>query len=102
MGLVVWLVGSRIGRYLAAVVLGVGIVGLAALWLYNLGRKSERQRQDIEATIGTVAIMAKRIAVDQELSTMPIDIRRRQLREWAEVRERERRLQYPNQTGADG
>ena len=90
MGILAWLVGSRIGRYVASISVLAVLLALAALWLVNLGKRGERQRQQIENAMGSIAVMSKRIAVDAELSSMPIDARRERLRQWSTMHERMR------------
>ncbi len=98
MGFIAWLVGSRIGRYVASVSVLVVLIGLAALWLVNLGRSGERQRRQLEQTMGSVAVLSKRIAVDAELSSLPIDARRQRLRQWSAMHEH---MRGTGEAGAD-
>lgn len=80
---VAWLAASRVGRVIGASLLVLSICGLLGLWLLNLGKRREQQRQHIETSIVNTAVLAKRIAVDTELSGLPLAARRERLRLWA-------------------
>ena len=86
LGIVGWLCGSRIGRWLALVVLVVVAAGAAALWLVARGRGQAEQRARLEAAMAATAALATRVAVDRGLHDLPPAARRERLRAWARDR----------------
>lgn len=84
LGIVAWLAGSRLGRYLALLGLGLAVLGLGGLYLARAGRNSERARADLARAMAQAAALAKRVAVDNDLARLPSDARRERLRVYAE------------------
>jgi hypothetical protein len=79
LGIVTWLVGSQVGRIVALV--GISALGVAvAVWrIYAAGGTAERARQT-EATLDN---LRERIKIDDTITTLPADERRKRLEEWA-------------------
>ena len=86
LGILGWLCGSRPGRILAAIVLGVGLAAAAAAWLLAKGAGQAEQRLRLEAAMATAAALARRVAVDRDLQGMAPAARRDELRRWARDR----------------
>jgi hypothetical protein len=74
-----WLLGSKIGRYLAICVLAAALVFIVIARIRAGGRNAERLRANQEATRRVL----DRIKVDQEIQSMPRARRRERLRQWA-------------------
>lgn len=75
-----WLIGSKIGRYVAMGLVVAGILGVVGYSLFRRGVDRERARQ-IAASLES---LRSRIATDDEIQRMsPAERRRRLLQSWS-------------------
>ena len=79
MTVIAWLLGSRLGRYAALIILAAISVASAFAMVYKKGAEAERAKQR-QATFRKIQLRVKSDAI---IANLPADERRRRLREWA-------------------
>lgn len=78
MGALAWLLGSALGRKVAAIGLFALALGFAILRIYMAGAASERAKQ----TQASLQNLRTRVKVDDEIARMSPADRRKRLLEW--------------------
>jgi hypothetical protein len=73
-----WFLASRVGRYCAAALAIVVVIGGVILKLMAMGRAQERAAQ----TAGRLKAISKRKASDDKVDAMGASVRERQLDGW--------------------
>lgn len=76
--MIAWFLATRIGRYCAAALAIVVVIGGVVLKLMAMGRAQERATQ----TAGRLKAISKRKASDEEVDRMGAGIRQRELDGW--------------------
>lgn len=78
MGIVVWLLGSSLGRKVA-IYGAIALAVLAAIWrVFAAGRAKEKAKQ----TEAALKNLRTRMQTDDEISNLPADDRRKRLSSW--------------------
>lgn len=78
-----WLVGSRIGRYVAVGGLALVLIAVSAWWLMAKGAAAEKAKNEAATATKTINILLQKVAVDAEIRRMSPAARRERLREYA-------------------
>lgn len=78
MSIIAWLIGSRLGRYLALGLLIASMIGIALLRARRSGIEAERLKQ-LQRSLEN---LRTRIKVDDEIASLPRDQRRVRLNRW--------------------
>jgi len=76
--IIAWLMGSKIGRYVASGLLVAGIVGLALWRVFSAGKNAEAAKQ-LQQSLSN---LRTRVKTDDDVSRMSADDRRRELSGW--------------------
>lgn len=77
-GLLSWMLGSKLGRYVLIGGLAAAGVGILLLRVYSAGRQREKARQ-AEASL---LALRERVKVNDEIAKLPADERRRRIERW--------------------
>lgn len=78
LGPIAWMLGSEIGRKLALTLLAMAALGIVIWRIYAKGRSDERAKQAAKS----LENLRERVRVDDEITRLPSDERRRKLQEW--------------------
>ncbi|PLW77900.1 hypothetical protein [Cohaesibacter celericrescens] len=75
MNMLAWLVGSRLGRWVASALVVIALVGYVALSFYRRGLNAEQTKRTAKA----LKRLKERIGTDETIRRMPVDERRKRL-----------------------
>jgi hypothetical protein len=78
MGLIAFLIGNKMGRYIAGALLVLAMVGLVLLSVRRGGENAAKLARQLE----TLQAIRERIKVDETVRSMPVADRRDALRSW--------------------
>jgi hypothetical protein len=80
LSIVSWLIGSKIGRYLALGLLAFAVVGTIILRVYSAGKRGEQLKQ----TQASLNAVRDKVKSDETIRSLPPDVRRKRLLdEWS-------------------
>lgn len=80
-----WLVGSKIGRYVAVAALAAALIAVSAWWLMAKGAAAEKAKNEAAIAVKTINVLLEKVKVDEGIRAMPPAARRQRLRDYAKA-----------------
>lgn len=90
--IVSWLIGSKVGRWVALGLLIVALCGVLAWLLMAKGAAAERTKSQAAAAAATINVLIEKTQTDEEIRALSPAARRQRLRDYADGANRERVL----------
>lgn len=81
--IVSWLIGSKVGRWLALGLLIVALCGVLAWLLMAKGAAAERTKSQAAAAAATINVLIEKVATDESIRALSPAARRQRLRSYA-------------------
>lgn len=81
--IVSWFLGSKVGRFIALVLLLAALCGVLAWLLMAKGAAAERAKSQAATAAATINVLIEKVQVDESIRALPPAVRRQRLRDYA-------------------